>query len=116
MPYTNLSSNHTDATPALRVLPVLPASRAGSPTVRQRHRERLSGAPGRRPVQRQPLLLRQPLMWHSLTRSRSPEYHRQTMMKLLAVAGVTFLLWQPLAPVRYVTADVLALTADQLRR
>lgn len=55
-------------------------------------------------------------MWHSLTRSRSPEYHRQTMMKLLAVAGVTFLLWQPLAPVRYVTADVLALTADQLRR
>jgi hypothetical protein len=55
-------------------------------------------------------------MIHSLTRSRSPEFHRATMAKLLAAAGVTFLLWQPLAPVRYVTADALALAADQLRR
>jgi hypothetical protein len=55
-------------------------------------------------------------MIHTLTRSRSSHYHRAVMFKLLAVAGVTFLLWQPLAPVRIVTADVLALTADQLRR
>ena len=52
----------------------------------------------------------------SLTRSRSPEFHRATMVKLLAVAGAAFLLWSPLAPVRYVTADALALAADQLRR
>jgi hypothetical protein len=55
-------------------------------------------------------------MMRSLTRSRSADFHRATMAKLLAVAGVTFLLWQPLAPVRYVTADALALAADQLRR
>ena len=52
----------------------------------------------------------------TLTRSRSADFHRAIMLKLLAVAGVTFLLWSPLAPVRYVTADLLALTADQLRR
>lgn len=51
-------------------------------------------------------------MLHSLTRSRSPEFHRQTMMKLLAVAGVTFLLWQPLAPVRYITANILHTAGD----
>ena len=55
-------------------------------------------------------------MIHTLTRSRSADFHRATMLKLLAVAGVTFILWQPLAPVRYVTADLLSLTADQLRR
>jgi len=55
-------------------------------------------------------------MINALTRSRSADFHRATMLKLLAVAGVTFLLWQPLAPVRYVTADALALAADQLRR
>jgi len=55
-------------------------------------------------------------LMHSLTRSRSADFHRATMVKLLAVAGVTFLLWNPLAPVRYVTADALALAADQLRR
>lgn len=55
-------------------------------------------------------------MIRTLTRSRSPEFHRATMVKLLAVAGVTFLLWNPLAPVRYVTADVLSTTADFLRR
>lgn len=56
------------------------------------------------------------IMIRTLTRSRSADFHRATMVKLLAVAGVTFLLWNPLAPVRYVTADVLALAADQLRR
>jgi hypothetical protein len=66
-----------------------------------------------------------PLLWfpcslgtlmRTLTRSRSADFHRATMLKLLAAAAVTFLLWSPLAPVRYVTADLLALTADQLRR
>jgi len=55
-------------------------------------------------------------MLHTLTRPRSADYHRQTMLKLLAVAGITFILWAPLAPVRYVTADALTFAADQLRR
>lgn len=38
------------------------------------------------------------------------------MFKILAVVGVTFILWQPLAPVRYVTADLLDLAAHQIRR
>jgi hypothetical protein len=55
-------------------------------------------------------------MIHALTCPRSPHYYRALMLKLLAVAGVTFILWQPLAPVRYVTADLLSFAADQVRR
>lgn len=55
-------------------------------------------------------------MWKSLTKSRSSDYHRQTMMKLLAFAGIVFILWQPLAPVRYFASDALSFTSEQLRR
>ena len=55
-------------------------------------------------------------MLKALTRSRPADFHRATMLKLLAVAGVTFILWQPLAPVRYVTADALSFAAEQISR
>lgn len=51
-----------------------------------------------------------------LFRSRSSRYYHALMFKILAVVGVTFILWQPLAPVRYVTADLLDLAAHQIRR
>jgi len=55
-------------------------------------------------------------MIKALTKSRSPQYHRSTMFRLLIAGTLVWLLWEPVRPVRTVTADVLALTADQLRR
>jgi hypothetical protein len=55
-------------------------------------------------------------MWQTLTKSRSADYHRESLMKLLAFVAIVFILWQPLAPVRYVASDVLFFTADQLKK
>ena len=52
----------------------------------------------------------------SLTRSRSPEFHRATMLKLLIAAILLWLLWEPIRPVRTVTADLLSTTADLIAR
>lgn len=53
---------------------------------------------------------------NDLLRSRSSHYHQILMFKILAVVGCVYILWQPLAPVRYVTADLLNLAASQMRR
>ena len=55
-------------------------------------------------------------MLRALTRSRSASYHRQTMLKVAAVAVLAFLLWEPIKPVRTVTADVLYTAGDLIRR
>jgi len=55
-------------------------------------------------------------MLNALTRSRSPEFHRQTMIRLTIAALLLWGFWGPLYPVRSVTADVLSTTADLLRR
>jgi len=55
-------------------------------------------------------------MIKALTRSRSADFHRQTMLKLIVAAGLLFLLWEPIRPVRVVTADVLSTAADLIRR
>ena len=52
----------------------------------------------------------------ALTRSRSPEFHRQTMLRLIVAAGLLYLLWEPIRPVRHVTADVLYTAGDLIRR
>jgi hypothetical protein len=52
----------------------------------------------------------------ALTRSRSPEFHRATMLKLLIAAILLWLLWEPIRPVRTVTADLLSTTADLIAR
>ena len=52
----------------------------------------------------------------SLTRSRSPEFHRATMLRLIVAAGLLYLLWEPIRPVRTVTADLLSTTADLIAR
>lgn len=51
-------------------------------------------------------------MIHALTRPRSPHYHRQTMLRLLIAGTLLWLLWEPVRPVRTVTADVLHTAAD----
>jgi hypothetical protein len=52
----------------------------------------------------------------SLTRSRSPEFHRATMLKLLIAAILLWLLWEPIRPVRTVTADLLYTAGDLIAR
>jgi len=55
-------------------------------------------------------------MIRALTRSRSASYHRQTMLRLTVVAVLLWLLWEPIRPVRTVTADLLHTTADLIAR
>ena len=38
------------------------------------------------------------------------------MLKIIIVAGLTFLLWEPIRPVRVVTADLLYTAGDLIRR
>ena len=53
---------------------------------------------------------------NALTRSRSADFHRATMLKILIGAGLLYLLWEPIRPVRIVTADVLYTAGDLIRR
>ena len=55
-------------------------------------------------------------MWNSLTKSRTPDYHRRSMLKLFIAAGLLYLLWEPIRPVRTVTADALYTAGDLIRR
>jgi threonine/homoserine efflux transporter RhtA len=51
-------------------------------------------------------------MIKALTRSRSPEFHRATMLRLTVAALLLWLLWEPIRPVRTATAGALYATAD----
>jgi len=55
-------------------------------------------------------------MIHTLTRSRSASFHHQTMLRLTVAAVLLWLLWEPIRPVRTVTADLLHTTADLIAR
>jgi hypothetical protein len=52
----------------------------------------------------------------SLTRSRTPEFHHQTMLRLTVAAVLLWLLWEPIRPVRTVTAEALHTAADLIAR
>jgi hypothetical protein len=51
---------------------------------------------------------------NALTRSRSPEFHRQTMFRLVILAAVGVLFWTS-TPARTVTADALDSAAQFVR-
>jgi len=53
---------------------------------------------------------------NALTRSRSADFHRATMLRLIIAAGLLYLLWEPIKPVRTVTADLLHTTGDLIAR
>ena len=55
-------------------------------------------------------------MINSLTRSRSAAFHRATMLKLLIGAILLWLLWEPIRPIRHVTADALHTAGDLIAR
>ena len=52
----------------------------------------------------------------SLTRSRSADFHRASMLKILIAAVLLCLLWEPIRPVRTVTAEALHTAADLIAR
>jgi hypothetical protein len=55
-------------------------------------------------------------MLKALTRSRSASYHRQTMLKVLIAALLLYWFWEPIRPIRTVTAEALSTTAEMIRR
>ena len=55
-------------------------------------------------------------MMRTLTRSRTPEFHRATMFRLLIAALLLWLLWEPIRPVRTVTAEALYTAGDLIAR
>lgn len=55
-------------------------------------------------------------MLHSLTRSRSPEFHHASMLKILIAAVLLCLLWEPIRPIRNVTAQALYTAGDLIAR
>ncbi len=52
----------------------------------------------------------------ALTRSRSADFHRATMLKLLIGATLLWLLWEPIRPIRHVTAGALHTAGDLIAR
>jgi len=52
----------------------------------------------------------------SLTRSRSASFHRATMIRLTVAALLLWLLWEPIRPVRSVTAQALYTAGDLIAR
>lgn len=52
----------------------------------------------------------------SLTRSRSADFHRASMLKVLIAAVLLCLLWEPIRPIRNVTAQALYTAGDLIAR
>ena len=55
-------------------------------------------------------------MMRALTRSRSADFHRATMLKILIAAILLCVLWEPIRPVRNVTAQALYTAGDLIAR
>jgi len=55
-------------------------------------------------------------MLQTLTRSRSPEFHRATMLRLLIAALLLYWFWEPIRPIRNVTGEALSTAAEMIRR
>ena len=55
-------------------------------------------------------------MIQALTRPRSASYHRATMFRILVAAILLCLFWQPIRPLRIVTADALHTAAYLVSR
>jgi hypothetical protein len=55
-------------------------------------------------------------MLNSLTKSRKPSYYHQLMLKIVIAFGLLWLLWEPIRPVRTVTAEALYTAGDLIAR
>ena len=52
----------------------------------------------------------------SLTCSRSADFHRATMLRVAVAAVLLCLLWEPIRPIRNVTASALYTAGDLIAR
>ncbi len=55
-------------------------------------------------------------MLNALTCSRSPKFHRATMLRLLIAALLLYWFWEPIRPIRNVTGEALSTAAEMIRR
>jgi hypothetical protein len=55
-------------------------------------------------------------MLSALNKPRSPSFYHGLMFKIAITVGLLYFFWEPLRPVRHVTADALSFTAEQIRR
>lgn len=55
-------------------------------------------------------------MLQSLTRSRSPSFHRATMLRLVIAALLIYWFWEPIRPIRDVTGEALSTAVEIIRR
>ena len=55
-------------------------------------------------------------MIRSLTKSRSASYHRRTMLKLIVAGLILYVAWEPIRPLRVVTADIILAAQHELRK
>ena len=55
-------------------------------------------------------------MLNALTRSRTPSFHRATMLRLMIATLLLWMLWEPIRPIRTVTAEALSTTAEMIAR
>lgn len=53
---------------------------------------------------------------NTFTRSREPSYYHRMMMRILIISAVLWALWEPIKPIRTVTADALSTVADLVSR
>ena len=55
-------------------------------------------------------------MISALTKSRSPSYHRRSMLKVALIALVLYVAWEPIRPVRVVTGEAVSFIGQQIAR
>lgn len=55
-------------------------------------------------------------MIHALTCSRSADFHRATMIRVAVAVVLLCLLWEPIRPIRNVTASALHTAGDLIAR
>ena len=55
-------------------------------------------------------------MLKALTRSRTPSFHRATMLRLLIAALLLYWFWEPIRPIRTVTGEALSSAAEMIAR
>jgi hypothetical protein len=55
-------------------------------------------------------------MLKALTRSRSADFHRATMLRLLIATLLLYWLWEPMRPIRHMTGEALSTAAEMIRR
>lgn len=55
-------------------------------------------------------------MFATLTKSRSASYHHRSMLKIVVIGVCLYALWEPIRPLRQITADILNNSAELIRQ